>query len=1172
MLSLETNNQAQASTSSTRKVLVAAACTATVGAVLAFGLTGSGSSVESALNRIPEDFKGSFSASEYDGTYEIRGVFHKFENELGDWQIDGKAEARGTRIEGHHTFNMQNNTITTSQYAYDGDLEIAMCFNKARWPQYGAFQQSLEDSVAMEFAEVTPSVQNGVERMCSKDSQIYHLKFGHQPFVVCPEKSVEGFSMGVMSQVFSARITQDDSLEIDLTRSEPEAELNCTKWDPKGVKYTFYANVEKNEREMGFRTKDAEAEKQELLKESTIEWPFVIANDVKPAAAEKFVERRLEEQTSFEFTVPLACTPEKPKGAPESGYGNWTPGPDFDPDQCQVGACCTKDGGMCKYEYMKGDQGRHPQEYLDAIRGFQEDSEWSFLLHKDKYGMSAKEYYARNKDTSRCTGALVQQLANTFAQLTGGDVMMKEMTKTGVTYTVTGVKWDDFASKTKTYEEESEMKRKKESTWWEDNAPMPSAGRKLFMMDTGSFGAGGFFAGYSSSSISGGGCGGAYNYNNYYRRRLCQNVISYDWGGGGGSGWSGRYPTPQPTNTGIWPDTDCIMIHGAGEVGFETSSGLTRSAIKANTGLYHGLIRSPFDMAPLGTEEANWHYWGVHSTEYMHQRSNTESKRSKYLETCANWIGMEADSRTRGYFNSEYQVEICEVIENSPNPDERAKSIFTHSNGGPSTAKVFVKGYCNRGEKILCYSNAPLHGSQGANFAHWACGNANQLIGAALSALFSMITNWFVKAFITLLIVVLFPLIILYRFSNIGNMLIQSMGGYCKPNVQPRSVSIFLLGNKKWKICTVSWDQYLPSVQSTVYEALNISDSAVSRFRRRGHRANLNWFSGECLNYPGDPTGCDIKNNIIGTYGTLFRDFNRHDNDDPGATGWGLFNDDDDHNSGFTVFTSGQLSDDGLDGSFWRRSRPATPYYGIQVRSGLRYPYAAVPNYSSPALARGGQTHYATASKHKSHGRLCGFSAMGSAVGMSIGVWGVGLLARMNVHWDHWCINWGPWNQFCKHRGCHNTLGLGCVDWIGAMDSHDGMVNSVSCAYGYSHQGGTPMKPNGLGITSMPHPKHGQRSITMQPSNHEDGTGRNGHSWLNDSRYGATDARDGRKWLFQYAQWYAKEAKVKWCTNNNHGHQGAANGWTWHSQCQALNDAPSTTWYRDDSNADADSR
>jgi len=1150
--------------------------------VLAFGLTGSGSSVESALNRIPEDFKGSFSASEYDGSYEIRGVFHKFETEIGDWQIDGKAEARGTRIEGHHTFNLQNNTITTSQYAYDGDLKIAMCFNKARWPQYGAFRQSLEDSVALEFAEVTPSVVNTVGRMCSEDAQLYHLKFGHQRFVVCPEKSVEGFSMGVISPVFTARITQDDSLEIDLTRSGPEAELNCTKWDPKGVKYALYANVEKNEREQGFRTRDAEAEKQQLLKESAIEWPYVLSNDVAPITVAKPAERRLEDQTSFDFTVPLACTPEKPKGAPERGYGNWTPGPDFDPDKCQIAACCTKNGDKCKYEYMQGDGGRLPQEYLDAIRGHQEDSPWSFLLHKNKYGMSAKEYYARNKDTSRCTGARVQGLANTFAQLTGGDVMLKKMTKTGVTYTVTGVKWDDFASKTEAYEKESEQKRKSESTWWEDNAPMPTAGRKLKMTvkamkapiklpQEASFNEMGFFAGYTLSKS---GCGGVDNgSHNQFRRRLCEGeIIGGGWGGAaGGSG-----PVQGPRNTGIWPDTDCIMVHGAGEQGFQITSGLTRSAIKQQTGLYHGLIRGPWNMEPLGTEDANWHYWGIHSTKYMHQRSNNEDVRDKWQETCANWIGMEMDSRTRSYANHDYHVEICEVIEYSPNPDEAAKSIFTHSNGGPSTAKMFVKQWCERGNKKLIFSNSPLHGSQGGNFAQWACQNADQLIGAVLSALFDMITNWFIEAFITLLIVVLFPLIIIYRFSNIGNMLIQSMGGYCQPNVQPTSVNVFLLGIKRWKICTISWDKYLPSNQSVVYEWMNISDSSIERFRRRGHQANGNWFSGECEAYPGDPSGCDSKNNLIGAWGSLYLDFNRHDDDDPGATGWGLFNDDDDVNSGFRQFTEyGELGDDGLDGSFWRSSRPATPFYGIQVRSGLAHSqYSTLVNtFSGSTMPIPYAGTYRTVDKYKfsTDGRLCGFSGMGSAVGMAIGLWGVGLLARLNVHWDHWCINWGPWNQFCRHRGCHNTLGLGCLDWIGAMDSHDGMVNTVSCAYGYMRDGTERLKPNGHGITAMPHPKHGQRALTLQPSNHEDGTGRNGHSWLNDTRYGNTDGRDGRKWLFQYAQWYAKEAKAKWCIENGYGSQ-AGSAWVWSEECEALNDNPPNIWYRNDSNAEAERR
>jgi len=500
-----------------------------------------------------------------------------------------------------------------------------------------------------------------------------------------------------------------------------------------------------------------------------------------------------------------------------------------------------------------------------------------------------------------------------------------------------------------------------------------------------------------------------------------------------------------------------------------------------------------------------------------------------WKETCRNFIMMDADARDRGYPNDVYNTEICQIINGATFPNELGNIIFTHSNGGPSVAKTITRAYCARGDRPVNFSNPPLFGSQAGNFAGWACSHAQDILGQALSDIFSFITNWFVETLaIILLAPVLFVAAMVWNFTCIGDMIIQTLqgGAYCQPNSQYITVFDFQFGT--YINLNIGWTHYSPSHQTVVFEYLNVSNSPVGRY---AVYINETAFDGTCAPASGDPTGCDPGNFLVGTLGNSYVDFNRHDDDDPGAHGWGLFNDDDDHNSGYTYKW---MNDDAVAPSFWTSSSPASTYNGRTWKSG--------DNSGDP-------NQYW---KYDSNARLCGYSAMGASVGMGLAMFGIGLLARMRVHWDHWCINWGPYDQFCHHRGCHNFMGLDCIDWIGAMDSNDGMVDMISCTFGRHKSGGQPCQhPNGFGMINDPHPNSGSRPLTTQPANHEDGTGRNGYSWLNDPKKNS-GAKDPKSWIWAHAHYWAKEAKVKWCDDQGHSHY--VNGvWKMKWQCWALN-------------------
>jgi len=598
-------------------------------------------------------------------------------------------------------------------------------------------------------------------------------------------------------------------------------------------------------------------------------------------------------------------------------------------------------------------------------------------------------------------------------------------------------------------------------------------------------------------------------------------------------------PTPAPTLTGAWPDMYCLMIHGAGNNGAQIHVDITSSQMAAFTGLYTDYIRDQWCMDAVtdangnALEDEGFYYWGE-DTLYAHYTTHRLAKNA-HFETCRNFIMIDTDARNRGYTNYDHHNEICDVITGSDYAKALGNVIITHSNGGPTTSRAFIRGVCARSRQgtdlPFSMSNPPMFSSQSANFAEWACSHANQILGRALMDIYGLISNLFLEVIVTLVALpLLFIGLVVWSFTNIGDAIIQGLqnGAYCDP--QESSITIWNYAIGDYVLVNLTWNYHSPSHQTTVFKYLNVSNSPVSRY---AFPRNWQHYDGTCSPSSQDPRGCDGGNFIIGPVGSIHMDFNRHDDDDDGSSGWGLWNDDDDLQSGYTYKW---MQDDGVNGSFWRRSRAANSYNGEKWVSGEN---DSPVNYKMRA---------------ESDARLCGYSAMGCSVGMGVAMFGIGLLARMRVHWDHWCINWGPYSQFCAHRGCHNTLGMSCMDWVGAMDSNDGMVDMISCTYGF-HKTGQPCQyPNGLGKTGMPHPQLGSRTVEFQPTNHEDGTGRNGDSWLLDHKH-YSPARDPKTWIWQHAMYWTKEAKVEWCVDN--GHLGAGLNLSGNSymygQCNALN-------------------
>merc|ERR1712072_1658995 len=121
------------------------------------------------------------------------------------------------------------------------------------------------------------------------------------------------------------------------------------------------------------------------------------------------------------------------------------------------------------------------------------------------------------------------------------------------------------------------------------------------------------------------------------------------------------------------------------------------------------------------------------------------------------------------------------------------------------------------------------------------------------------------------------------------------------------------------------------------------------------------------------------------------------------------------------------------------------------------------------------------------------------------------------------------------------------------MATSDGMVNMVSCEWGRHLTVPEPAHTPGYGRIGEHHPRFGQRGDTIQPGNHEDGTGRNGANWMSSGGWQWPSGQDARWWLWKHASYETKEGKVAWCDAQGCGDSNNQGIWYYQGLgCQAI--------------------
>jgi hypothetical protein len=441
MLSLETNEQTQmASTSRVKQVILAVAGTATVGAVLAFGFGKSAqSTTTSVLSYIPEDFKGSLSFDSLDGTYLTRGVFHKYENEIGDWKIDARIEALGDGITASQTYNLLNNTITVTHLGADGKVSMANCFNKARWPAYGQIPNILEQAQSVEKFSLLGRVQYELNDVCADSDKVYTVRFD-KTYVLCPSKVASGFQLGIVTQDYVATIAQHDDIKLHFERHPEAARLKCTQWNPKGVQYKINSIWTTPEDAAFLKSKSRELTSNDHDQQI---WPFipegleneqaaVVAPDSKRLSRDRQSEtaRRLDGENGFSVTMPIGCKP--PTAATAKGPG--------DPRT------------ITKQHKSRG--------YLDEIRGLGTTIQ-SFNLHNRRHDLAySYERYAEKYARETCVDTDVQGLTQKLSAYLGegASVNLARIEENGhATLYITGVESGFFEEFVAGFDAEKEM-------------------------------------------------------------------------------------------------------------------------------------------------------------------------------------------------------------------------------------------------------------------------------------------------------------------------------------------------------------------------------------------------------------------------------------------------------------------------------------------------------------------------------------------------------------------------------------------------------------------------------------------------------------------------------------------------------------------------------------------
>jgi hypothetical protein len=233
MLSLEYES-AQTTSFNTKKVaavITAAAGLAVAGVIVSSQKSNTGPKL--ALVNIPEEFSGTFTNTHDDGRYVVEGVFHKFEHEDGDWQIDGKFTAKGDSHSRwtYLTYTLKDNIFIEETFNLTNDERIRVhCVEPQGFPHYGQGKEIFQKAIAVNDFELVEKSRAKAAEHCAEGAELAVVSDNGNPWVICGDYSNNNFEMTVMNKYITLHAKAVEGMVVDIEYPEnyDMERHNCT--------------------------------------------------------------------------------------------------------------------------------------------------------------------------------------------------------------------------------------------------------------------------------------------------------------------------------------------------------------------------------------------------------------------------------------------------------------------------------------------------------------------------------------------------------------------------------------------------------------------------------------------------------------------------------------------------------------------------------------------------------------------------------------------------------------------------------------------------------------------------------------------------------------------------------------------------------------------------------